>query len=671
MEASFNCRLLAEATRIGDEVLARATPHGEGLAWKTAGPKESGSRLQEQTFLYEGACGISWFLLALYRQTGRAQYLDAGRRGLRRAEARITEGVGPALLTGGMSIPFTQLAFYRVTGHPSYLHQALETARSLAGNPGRPGVAGYIGGAAGTLLALLHLHQAAPGASWLLEAIDAYAGKLLDGCHLGRQGLYWDRSAANIRGLCGYSHGAAGIGHAFLEMGHLLGNGAFCWVAEQAFAYEEQFRDAGRTNWACLRQGMFDEAAFARAYGAGDLAFFTEPEYTNAWCYGAAGIGLSRLRAYELLKKDAYLRQARQAAETTRQTDVEALSTGSLALCHGSAGNADLFLEAYRVTGEGYYLALACSVATRLLAHVHTHGSYGLPDDELSLFAGSAGIGYFYLRLLDPAGTPSVLAPSVPAAAAPPDLTPYRTLSLSPAAVQRRVLQPRFGRTLSLLDRLHPEAASPAPHPSGDAGWDHFVQSRLEALPPAARAHAEDVFGLERTGLQLDAEIVSDSLLGYKTTRKAEDAARMLALPEEAFRRAVLTLDADLCLAETRWDWTRTPAGDGWPPPEEPAGAHAVLLTPTLRGVTEKALLPFTRVVLEAFAAPTPVAEAVREISARFDALRPEEEAAVATAILGQVRQAVQSGMLLDPGRHPLNARGHAPAASPVAALAG
>jgi hypothetical protein len=197
------------------------------------------------------------------------------------------------------------------------------------------------------------------------------------------------------------------------------------------------------------------------------------------------------------------------------------------------------------------------------------------------------------------------------------------------------------------------------------------VQGRLETLPPAERTRAEDVFELERTGLQLDGEIVSDSLLHYKTTRKAEDAARLLGLPEEAFRRAVLTLDADLCLAETRWDWTRTPAGDGWPPPEEPAGEHAVLLTPTVRGVTEKPLLPFTRVVLEAFAAPATVAEAVREISARFDALRPEEEAAVTAAVLGQVRQAVQSGMLLDPGRHPLNARGHTTAASPVAALAG
>ncbi|MGH7599051.1 MAG: lanthionine synthetase LanC family protein [bacterium] len=131
----------------------------------------------------------------------------------------------------------------------------------------------------------------------------------------------------------------------------------------------------------------------------------------NAWCHGAPGIGLSRLRAFELLKKEEYADAARVAIQTTLEAEsklknnCEEVAARSYTLCHGSGGNAELFLEAYKIFGNEKYLLLAEKVALQTLAHgkmnhgyISGYGRAGTQKD-LSLFMGKAGVGYFYLRV--------------------------------------------------------------------------------------------------------------------------------------------------------------------------------------------------------------------------------------------------------------------------------
>jgi lantibiotic modifying enzyme len=64
----------------------------------------------------------------------------------------------------------------------------------------------------------------------------------------------------------------------------------------------------------------------------------------TAWCHGAPGIALSRLRAYEILKDNAYEAEALVAVETTRHAvESRRLSANAnYSLCHGLAGNAEV-----------------------------------------------------------------------------------------------------------------------------------------------------------------------------------------------------------------------------------------------------------------------------------------------------------------------------------------
>ncbi|HET8522548.1 MAG TPA: lanthionine synthetase LanC family protein, partial [Thermomicrobiales bacterium] len=209
--------------------------------------------------------------------------------------------------------------------------------------------------------------------------------------------------------LTGLAHGAAGIALALAELFQATNDARYRVAADLAFAYERHWFDATQGNWPDLR-----EAAARNATPRHALAFSTY------WCHGAPGIGLSRLRAYDILHDPRLRMDAAIALGTTRRM-IEAslpLPSGSVnfSLCHGLAGNADVLLLGAQLLPE------VCAGAAELAAQVGATGSSrhsgtdcdwpsGAPGGiSPSLMLGLAGIGHFYLRLHDPS-LPSVLLP--------------------------------------------------------------------------------------------------------------------------------------------------------------------------------------------------------------------------------------------------------------------
>src|SRR5262249_59046977 len=99
-------------------------------------------------------------------------------------------------------------------------------------------------------------------------------------------------------------------------------------------------RKAG--SWPDWRSAAQDEAA--------------SPHYGAAWCHGAPGIGLARLRASQLdaRHRDAYAATARVALGTTAAA-LEAMAQepgADASLCHGQAGLAEIVLTAADVLGD-------------------------------------------------------------------------------------------------------------------------------------------------------------------------------------------------------------------------------------------------------------------------------------------------------------------------------
>ncbi|HIP72804.1 MAG TPA: hypothetical protein EYH05_15600, partial [Anaerolineae bacterium] len=515
---------LDEALRIGDELLASAETHEQGISWQTMGLQPGNQKIQwhYSPTIYTGVSGIVLFLLALYQQTKDTKYLKAATAGMQWVmhHCQVNPTNNYALLTGRMGISYSLLKLSKISGDKTFTKQALEIAKPCANFLDQPNpINDFINGTSGTLLGLLHLHQAT-GEMWLLDKIDIFIRHLLEQVHCTPLGIYWDRSPQNFRGLCGFSHGAAGVGFVFLELGHYFQNEAFYLIAEQAFRYESHFYDQHLQNWLDMRTRLSSSSeytAYEKAYLAGDKTLFTPHSDTNTWCHGAAGIGLSRLRAYKLLANPLYLNQFHTAVEKTRhefhtavektrQTSTFAENTQllSFTLCHGLGGNADIFLEAYRYLGETAYLDLAEAIGTyaldwrqKKLGYTSGYGQLGIAQEDSSLFMGNAGIGYFFLRVMTPRKVPSVLMLATNRTVQRSEISArYSTIHLTPATALQTLVKSNFRRTLMVSKRLIPRQiashfANHAPDRVSDVNkpFIEFMRSVLANLDNKKRVY--------------------------------------------------------------------------------------------------------------------------------------------------------------------------------------
>jgi len=262
-----------------------------------------------------------------------------------------------------------------------------------------------IGGNAGTIQVLLDISRRFH-ADALKAAAIAHGKMLLSRAVKSDAGWSWDTLPGQCeKHLLGYGHGAAGIACALLELWHATGEAEFREAAVQAFRYERSYFDAEKHNWPDLRS--------MASYGIAD----TQPIFSMAWCHGAPGIGLSRLRAVELLGDDAEIsRDLNEALESTGAACASAnfAAGANLCLCHGLGGNTDLLIAAadtlrradLRQTAENVgRTAIAQIAASDLPWPCGVNGGGETPN----MMLGMAGIGHFFLRLYDSAAVPSMV----------------------------------------------------------------------------------------------------------------------------------------------------------------------------------------------------------------------------------------------------------------------
>lgn len=673
MDSQLREQILAEVRRIGDELLSKAEHDQNGMSWKSMNLSQD--RVIDWVkgpTIYSGVSGIALFFLELYRQTQNQEYLDAAVQGMRWSEWFCRENPTDyyALFTGRMGVPLALLRMYHFTNESVYLEKALAIARSGRDFLKASGqVDDLIGGTAGALLGFLHLH-AASREDWLLEAIDRFIEHLLAAAHAGKSGLYWDRSPMHISGLCGFSHGAAGIGFVFLELARYFRNEAFYWLAEQAFGYETNYFDREKKNWLDLRKGIYNDEDYRKhekAYMEGDLDFFTTGGDMNAWCHGAAGLGLSRLRAFELLDNPQYADEARTAIEKTRTTDIELENPRpGFILCHGGGGNADLFLEAYRTFKEESYLSLAETVARQALAYIEKKGVYisGFADagkeEDTSLFMGNAGIGYFYLRVLSPSTVPSILLPRLEAEPVEPmePVEPkvgsgYPHIGISIGEIEKRVLKRYFQRTIGIGEKLlggglddYFSARSRQNQQGFKESFIDFAAGAIPQLPPEKRELMAEIFDLERQKLRMDEAVSSHSLLSIQDQVRAKEAGKW-GNGDESILALRLALAPEVEIGTSCWNWDLKSDHPWLRNTEAEPDEFYLLLKPAAMGVMEEPLSPFSYVVLTAFEEAQLVKEAIPEVIDAFESLSPEEEKILKDKIIEQVRVALSAGILL------------------------
>ncbi|MGD2090682.1 MAG: lanthionine synthetase LanC family protein [Candidatus Aminicenantes bacterium] len=673
-------RLLDEARRIGDRLLAEAETDENGMHWKTMTMdlNRNISFIKSES-IYSGVSGIVLFFLELFKQTQDKRYLDAATAGMKWVINYCKKNPSNyyAFFTGRMGVSYTLLQMHQFTREKDYLENAMAIARPCKDAlEDFTGVDDLINGTSGSLLGLLHLH-AVSREEWIPESIDCYIRHLVHRANHGPVGLYWDRSPQQISGLCGFSHGAAGIGFVFLELGRYFQNKAFYFITRQAFLYENYFFNQAKKhkNWPDLRKGIYSDDDYQehqKAFLEGDMDFFTRGSNMNAWCHGAAGIGLSRLRAWQLLKNPAYKNDVQIAVEKTILTDIESSNPGPLfILCHGSGGNAELFIYAYQILRDKKYLSLAEKIALNALAfhkkHNHYQPGYRPPGakEDRSLFMGNAGVGYFLLRLVDPFHVPSILAPTIDVTLDAGDLASaphYPFIDISLPDLQKRLLQKNFKRSILVSEKVIPGKLKAffTDHQldSDDIGFSlvksfaDFIKKTMPTLPAKKRDVLSEVFELEKGKRQMDESIKSHCLLNIKEKVLAQQAEKIIETDNEAFKKLIFRLGEDVRLAATDWDWNESNR-EQWlsnldrEKGQEGEDFQPILLKPTPVGIIETRLSPFSYTILYEFQESKPVEEVIPAVLAAFESLTPEQEEMLKEKIIQQIKEALLAGILI------------------------
>jgi lantibiotic modifying enzyme len=217
------------------------------------------------------------------------------------------------------------------------------------------------------------------------------------------RGHGWATPRFGPRPLAGFAHGAAGIAWALLELAAATGNERYRVAARLAIDYERSLYSPQAQNWPDLRQAPLS--------GADEVP--DTPRFRVAWCQGAAGIGLARLRALPHLNDSKLGDEIHIALQTT-------LTRGfgqSHSLCHGDMGNLDLLIEASQVLNDSSWRAQTHRLGAMILDSIDRDGwQCGGPEavEMPSLMLGLAGIGYEMLRLAEPDLVPSVLVLAPP-----------------------------------------------------------------------------------------------------------------------------------------------------------------------------------------------------------------------------------------------------------------
>ncbi|HEX8905516.1 MAG TPA: lanthionine synthetase LanC family protein, partial [Longimicrobiaceae bacterium] len=517
---------LEVAHRIGSRVAAQAEWLDDGrCTWTIMAPDRERPEMRVAVpatasgTLYEGTSGIGLFLAELWNATGRGDD----------ALARTAHGALLFAIDEGKTLPEGSFGFHggrvgiayaaavvgRLLGRPELLAEADAVLRPAAGHEREDRGLDVIGGGGGALQALVSLSRWLEDGELAMEIARRLGDHLVSVGEHEPGGWCWGTMRGSaIRNLCGYAHGSAGVGHALLELYLATGDSRYRYAMEQAFLYESQFFSPEAVNWPDLRHNELGEYLYAgrqeelrKRLMSGETMPPQAPRYMSAWCHGAPGIGLSRLRAWQALGEPKYLEDAKAAIVATDASLADARMNFSL--CHGRGGNAETLIVAAEVLGDPALLERPRQVGVE---GWEAYESQGLPWPcgtmqgalDPGLLLGEAGIGYFFLRLARPE-TPSVLVVTPPAETRRPD-----DGGAGYQALRAETIREHFGRTQALFELLGEGGELVPPRPVGaptrgdaEAAYE-ALSARVEGeADPARRELLADAFRLDRERYEL------------------------------------------------------------------------------------------------------------------------------------------------------------------------
>ena len=418
-------RLVQAALDVGASVAAAAEPAGKGLAWHAeviAGVTEDDVAILGHgdvgASLYDGTAGIALGLAACAEAASprEAEPLAVAARGAARHALEAADGLLDAgrlaLFDGATGVALGVALTARALGDGGLRERAAALTAAILARAGGDaatdpeldliaGVAGIVLGqqAIGTVLG------EGPDAALMARS----SARLIAAAEPQTWGAAWATGGARSGGppLLGLGHGAAGVALALGELAAARDDTAALGACHAGLEYERGWYDPDRVAWPDLRDAGGDDG---------------EPvSWMSAWCHGAVGIGLSRLRLGQLTGDRTMLAEASAALQAARQLVVSsgtALCEGATSdctACHGLGGVVELLLVASRALELPAHARAGRRVARLMLEQRDAAGGWpcGLPgaNEVPGLMLGTSGIALTLLRAAGAVDLPTPLLP--------------------------------------------------------------------------------------------------------------------------------------------------------------------------------------------------------------------------------------------------------------------
>jgi lantibiotic biosynthesis protein len=601
MRTSYDA-FLQTAASIGRRITGQAIWSGGACTWLvTSGDPAapaSGRAIRKPAngSVYNGTAGIALFLTELHRLAPDAEIRRAAEGAVAHALALpAAPRTAFGFHAGRLGTAYAAARAGVVFGRDDLLEAAAGVLAALASGEAEEAGLDVIAGAAGAVPVLLSLADVLDR-GLVLRMAAALGQSLVARAQVEPGGWAWGEAMQPLatRHLCGVAHGASGMGHALMELYHATGDARCRYGAEQAFAYERQFFDPAEGNWLDLRHPVIGELsseerrqALRARMRAGDPGVRYERHFTSAWCQGAPGIALTRLRAWEVTGCALYRDEAEAGLGATLRSIDEGGETLSWSLCHGLGGNAAALLHGAGTLGRPEWRDAAERVGMEGAVRYERAGvpwpcgTVGGATDP-GLMLGEAGIGWFYLRLCSDEA-PSVLLPTAP----PPAAAEHPASRAAGQALRRADADAYFARTLRVLGAssagdgdVLPPAAACMLRGTAAATYD-ALRTRIDA---EADARLRDASRVERERYEMTLAITDFTEEYLRATLGAE-------APAVDWETAEFRLAPDVRMVETAWDWDADEA-------DPPASGAVHLLYRAQNRIQARRLNPLSALVL-------------------------------------------------------------------------
>lgn len=325
---SWKERAGVQVRRIADEIcgMTYVTEDGDIGFWGSHVEENGNFRIGPAgIYLYEGIGGIAVFLAAALQKYPKENYRYffelSVKKLFRHTEETAGKICGKETKYGGAflgegSVVFTYLLLYDITGeerfliraerHIKFIEKPMETENSMD----------YLSGLSGIISVLGRLYRITEK-DYYKEIAARMGERVWECCEIINSGAGW-RAMDDVMPLAGMAHGNSGLILAFAHLLELTRDLRYKERIEKLLAYEDSLYE--NDNWKDLRH-------------PGGLRLCN-----NAWCHGAAGILLSRLKLRQCGFQDPSGLFERDM-KRCRQIFLEDREPEELCLCHGLAGN--------------------------------------------------------------------------------------------------------------------------------------------------------------------------------------------------------------------------------------------------------------------------------------------------------------------------------------------